>query len=127
MNFYFLVASSFKKSSTFNLFLRVFLSSVLILQSCYLSVVSFFNYLSSSIKYNFIAIIFPHSFHSIDSNLAFREEIPIVKTQDVVFIPAIGVAGNDLFIYEIGFINNILSLAPLTLFSGIGDITDCGG
>ena len=45
-------------------------------------------------KYDFITVISPYSFDSRDSNLAFREEFPIVRTQGVVFITASGVAGN---------------------------------
>ena len=45
-------------------------------------------------KYDFIAIILPHSFDSRDLNLAFRVEFLI---REVVFIPVIGVTGNDLY------------------------------
>ena len=64
--------------------------------------------------YNFIAKILPHSFDSRDSNLVFREEFPIVKMPGVVFIPAIRVAGNDLFIDGIGLLIISLSLVSLT-------------
>ena len=60
-------------------------------------------------KYDFIAIIFPCSFDSRDSNLAFRKEFPVVRTRGVVFIPAIRVAGNDLFID--GIVLLIISLS----------------
>ena len=49
-------------------------------------------------KYDFIAITSSHSFDSRDSNLAFREEFPIVRTRGVVFITSIGVADNDPFL-----------------------------
>ena len=65
-------------------------------------VVSFFNDWSSSIKYDFIVIISPYSFDSRDSNLVFREEFPIVRIGGIIFIPAIRVAGNGLFIDGIG-------------------------
>ena len=42
-----------------------------------------------------------------------------------MFIPAIGVPGKDLFIDGIGLLVISLSLVLLTLFSAIGDITDC--
>ena len=61
-------------------------------------------------KYDFIAVISPYSFDSRDSNLAFKEEFPIVRTQGVVFITAIGVAGNDLFTDGIGLLTISLSL-----------------
>ena len=77
-------------------------------------VVSFFNDHSSSIKHDFIAIISPHSFDSKDSNLVFREKFPIVRTRGVVFIPAIEVADNDLFIDGTGWLNVSLSLMSLT-------------
>ena len=83
--------------------------------------------MSSSRKYDFIAIISPHSFDSRDSNLVFREEFPIVRTREVVFIPAIGIAGNDLFIDGIGWLIISLSLVSLTWFSAIVDFTDCEG
>ena len=73
-------------------------------------VVSFSNDRSSSVKHDFIAIISSYSFDSRDSNLAFREEFPVVRTRGVVFIPAIGVAGNDLFIDGIGLLTISLSL-----------------
>ena len=76
-------------------------------------------------KYDFIAIISPHSFDSRDSNLTFREEFPAVRTWGVMFIPAIGVPGKDLFIDGIGLLVISLSLVLLTLFSAIGHITDC--
>ena len=90
-------------------------------------VVSFFNNQRSSIKYDFIAIISPLSFYSRDSDLAFREEFPILTKEGVVFIPAIKVAGNDLFIDGIGLLIMSLSLMSLTWFSPIGDIVDCEG
>ena len=110
MKFCLLVTSLFKNlfsiSNSFILFFRVVLfyfPSVLILQSFSLfMVISFFNDQSSSIKYDFNVIISPHSFYSRDSNFVFREEFPIVRTRGVVFIPAIGVAGNDPFIDGIG-------------------------
>ena len=50
----------------------------------------------------------------------------------MVFIPAIGVAGNDLFIDGIGLlmislplVTISLSVVSLTLFSAIGDTMDC--
>ena len=61
-------------------------------------------------KYDFITIISPYSFDSRDSNLAFREEFPVVRTRGVVFIPAIGVAGKYLFIDGIGLLIILLSL-----------------
>ena len=78
-------------------------------------VVSFVNDRSSSLKYDFIAIISPYSFDSRDSNLAFREEFPVVRTRGVVFIPAIGVAGNDLFIDGIGLLIISLTLVTISL------------
>ena len=119
MNFYLLVTSSFKSLfSSFNSFIlifRVVISSVLILQSCSLfMVVSFFNDRSSSMKYDITAIIFPHSFDSRDSNLAFREEYTIVRIRGVAFIPAIRVAGNDLIIDGIDLLMISLSLVLLT-------------
>ena len=64
-------------------------------------------------KYDFIAIIFPHSFDSRSSSLTFREEFPIVRTRGVVFILAIRVADNDQYIDGIGFLIISLSLVPL--------------
>ena len=61
-------------------------------------------------KYDFIAVISPYSFDSRDSNLAFREEFPILRTQGVVFITTSGVAGNDLFTDGIGVFIISLSL-----------------
>ena len=49
-------------------------------------------------KYDFIAIIFLNNFDLRDSSFVFREEFSIVRTGEVTFIPAIRVAGNDLFI-----------------------------
>ena len=72
-------------------------------------------------KYDFIAIIFPHSFDSTDLSLAFWKEFPIVRT---VFIPAIGVAGNGLFVDMIGLLLTSLSL---TWFYAINVIADCEG
>ena len=69
---------------------------------------------SSSIKYDFIAVVSSHSFDSGDSNLVFREEFPIVSTRGVVFIPAIGVAKNDLVIDGIGLLIISLLLVSLT-------------
>ena len=91
MIFCLLVMTSFKSlfssSNSFILCFRVVVSSVLILQSCsLLMVVSFFNDQSSSVKYDFIVIIFSHSFGSRNWNLAFREEFPIVRTRGVLFI-----------------------------------------
>ena len=51
---------------------------------------------SSSIKYDFIAIIFPHNFVSRASSLAFKEELPIDNARGVVFGSTNGVAGKDL-------------------------------
>ena len=107
MNFCLLVTSSFKSlyssSNSFTLFLRVVVSSVVTLQSYSLSmVVSFFKDRSSSMEYDFIAITFPHSFDSRDSNVALRKAFPIVGTRGVVFIAAIRDARNDLFIDRIG-------------------------
>ena len=64
-------------------------------------------------KFDFIAIIFPHSFDSGDSSLAFSEKFPIVRAREVAFIPTMGVAGNDLFIDGI----DLYSLPPVSLFS----------
>ena len=50
-----------------------------------------------------------------------------MRTQGVVFILAIRVAGNDLFIDGIGLLIISLSLVSLTWFSAIGDITGCQG
>ena len=50
-----------------------------------------------------------------------------MRTQGVVFIATIRVAGNYLFIDEIGLLTILSSLESLTCFSGIGDITDCEG
>ena len=83
-------------------------------------------------KNDFIAIISPYSFDSRDSNLTFREEFSVVRTRGVVFIPAIGVVGNDLFIDGVGLliisltlVTISLSLVPLISFSAIGDVTSC--
>ena len=68
---------------------------------------SVFNNRSSSVKNDFIAIISPYIFDSRDFNLPFREEYSVVRTRGVVFIPAIGVTGNDLFIDGVGNIIDI--------------------
>ena len=74
-------------------------------------------------KYNFIAMIFPHNWFW-DWRLALMDEFLIVRTQ-VVFIPAIGVAGNDLFIDGEDLLKLSLILVPLTWFSAVCDIKDC--
>ena len=50
-----------------------------------------------------------------------------MRTQTVAFIPAIGAAGNDLFIDGIGFWITSLIVVSLTWFSTSGDIADCEG
>ena len=78
-------------------------------------------------KYDFTDIISANNFYSSDSNLALREEFPIVSTRPIVFIPTIRVVGNDLFIDGLGLLIISLSLVSLTWFSAMGDITDCEG
>ena len=48
-------------------------------------------------KYDFIAIIFPHNFVSRASNLAFKKELPIDNTLGMMLGSTIGVADKDLF------------------------------
>ena len=55
-----------------------------------------------------------------------------MRTRGVVYVPAIGVADNDLFIDGIGLliislplVTISLSVVSLTWFSAIGDIMDC--
>ena len=50
-----------------------------------------------------------------------------MRTQIVAFIPAIGVAGNDLFIDGIDLWITSLIVVSLTWFSTTDDITDCEG
>ena len=52
---------------------------------------------SSSIKNDFIAIIFPHNFVSRASSLSFKEELSTEKSHGIVFGSTIGVADKDLF------------------------------
>ena len=98
--FYFIVQGS--------CFFSVDIADLLFIYGCFI-----FKDRSSSVKYDFIAIISPYSFDSRDSNLAFREDFPVVRTRGGVFIPAIGVAGNDLFIDGIGLL--IISLILVTI------------
>lgn len=72
-------------------------------------------------KHDFIAILFLYNSDSRDSSLAFREEFSIVRTGEVTFIPAIQVAGDDLFIDGIDLLTILLTLVT------INDITDCEG
>lgn len=66
-------------------------------------------------------------FYSRNSNLTFREEFPIARTRVVVFILAIEVAGNDLYIDGIVLLIVSLALVSLTPFSALGDIRECEG
>ena len=52
---------------------------------------------SSSIKHDFIAIIFQNHFVSRASSLTFKEKLPIDNTHGVMFGSTIGVTGKDLF------------------------------
>ena len=79
---------------------------------------------SSSIKCDFIAVIFPHNFVSRVSSLSFKEELPIEKTRGVVFGPAIGVADNDLF-RDSGIDLLVESLMVIKWFSSAGGVLDC--
>ena len=81
---------------------------------------------SSSIKYDFIAIIFPHNFVSRASSLAFKEELSIDNTRGVVFGSTIGVADKDLF-SDGGIDFLIESLMVIKLFSSAGGVWNCEG
>ena len=65
-------------------------------------------------KYDLVAIIFPHNFYLRASGLAFREEFPIVRKRRVVFIQSLGVQRNDLCIDGIDLLTMSLALASLT-------------
>ena len=81
-------------------------------------------YRNSSIRYNFIAIIFPNNFVSRPSSFAFKEELPIGNTCEVVFGSTIEVAGKGRS--SDGGIDLLLeSLMAIKLFSSAGDILGC--
>ena len=81
---------------------------------------------SSSIKYDFIAIIFPHNFVSRASSLAFKEELPIDNTGGVVFGSTNEVGGKVLF--SNGGIDLLIeSLMVIKWLFSVGGDLDCEG
>ena len=87
-----------------------------------------FQILSSTMKYNFVAITLRHVVGSNCSSLAFIVELLIERRQGVVFITVIGVAGSDLIIDGgINLLMKSLILISLTLFPGMVDVSTYEG
>ena len=81
---------------------------------------------SSFWKYDFTAIIFLHNFVSRASSLAFKEELPIDNTHEVMFgsTVGVGVAVKDL-LSDSGIDLLIESVTVIKWFSSVGGVLDC--